>query len=98
MAGWPSIDGSAQSIRVPLPMLKVMFAEISVSARSRSLNAVPKFTIRVLNAVAVVPLVATTVSIRLMTRNPPVDRSAGQRDRPVPSTVAGAAVRGFMGA
>ena len=36
-----------------------------VSARSRSLKALPRFAMRVLNAAALVPLVATTVSMRV---------------------------------
>src|SRR5262249_37362125 len=57
LPGCASVEGSAQSMRVPLPMLKLMFALISVSARSRSLKALARFTMRVLNAVAVVPAV-----------------------------------------
>src|SRR5262245_28656780 len=65
LPGWVLVDGSAQSMRVPFPIWKVMFAEISVSARSRSLNALPRFVMRVLKAVVVVPGVLTTVSMRV---------------------------------
>jgi hypothetical protein len=64
LPGCVLVDGSAQSIRVPLPMLKVTLALISVSARSRSLRALLRFVMRVLNAAVLVPLVATTVHAR----------------------------------